>query len=197
MSSDGDRIRFATLFSLLVLAAILVFCAREDRAYKEWKNDARSLFRPYFEIEDSCRRTLSPGARILIDLSDLKKIHAPFRSRVLGPTRKAVYLKLDPESQRYLRRMFPDELDFRVVRLNRSRNLVLDGRIPLAGLRKLRKIDFVATRQFMEAHEIRYYLCTDDIWGRLKTEAEAKGFRVVQVKGRLFLAEPEKSGPDS
>jgi hypothetical protein len=139
-------------------------------------------------------RNFIPGTKVMIDVSELRRIDDPFKNRVLGGIRKHFY-QLSALERRILRlrQLIPEE-DLLVERLSRMRKWKPYRGVPQDELNNIPWDDYAAVKEFMKQHDLTFYICHFDYWRRKKKTLAYLNYDLIfnNYRYMLFSLEAEE-----
>lgn len=187
--------RKINLKSLILLACVFLifyFTAKEDRLFKRWKSTNKDLFSSYFEAKTAAKAIISPGTKVLIDVSKLKDFNLPFGYNLLGNARRLFYSYLSPQLKEYSNSLNLEGPDLHLEKLSSEKKLKPYDEIPYSELEKIKKENPKGLKIFMLENEIEVFVCFYENWWRKKKELEKAKFNPLYRNKHFVLSSAKK-----
>ena len=134
-----SRINLKSLTLFACVFFIFYFTAKEDRLFKGWKSTNKSLFSSYFEAKKAAKTIITPGTKVLIDVSKLKEFNQPFGNSLFGKVRKSFYSYLSPRLKEYSSSLNLEGPDLQLEKLSSEKKLKPCDEIPYSELENINR----------------------------------------------------------
>lgn len=185
------------IFPVGVFLLFLVFfwAALEDRMYKAWKTDNQALFLSFTWVKQWGQMNLPMNSEILIDYSRQKKIVEPFKPTLEGKMRYSLYSILYPDMKRHILVADVSIQDFRVERINQSKNYIKSNRVNMEDLNGIDPNDFNDHKRIMEENGIDYFIFQFSDWRQQRRIMDSIGFNMLYSNAHFMLLSLKKPEP--
>lgn len=179
------------IFTTKAVVVVLIFTvfyltAREDRVFKNWREENKLLFISYTDIKSRFQHRASPGDKLLIDGTVLQNLHDPFQENLLGNYRKPLYFFLSSRLKTYSISLKTPEFHLHVKKLTPMRGIELYNSISMSFLKTLHPENFQAIKEFMLKNEIKYFVCPYQDWWAKKKKLKKVGLKLI-IGNKCFI----------
>ena len=186
------KISLKNLIWLAFVFLVFYFTAKEDRVFKGWKSTNAALFSSFFEAKTAAKAIISPGTKVLIDVSQLKNFNHPFGNDLLGNARKSFYSYLCPLLKKYSSGLNLEGPDLHLEKLNSEKNLEPCDEIHYSELEKINRQNLKRLKNFMLENEIEGFICFYENWWGKKKELDKAGFNPLYRNKHFMLGSVKK-----
>jgi len=178
-----------TALILLSIFGVFLAAASEDRTFKNWKSRNLSLLHEYKDLEYFCHRDLNSDEDILLDLSILLNVNRPFDNQVFGPFRRSLYFRNVTEIRESFYLLIEEQSGILIARTGEKKKFEFINKQSFEDFDRLDRKNIPEIRDFMFEHNIKYYVCYYEPYGRAKKKnlLEGFGFSLVYYNVQFML----------